>query len=118
MKMLKKDFEHQRSVMDLSKVHYLDAVEWMWDYCLYLGSFTNSKGQNFDLGIHRGSDSVLSAAIVRSNEPGDYSSGRLDLTSFRTDVDGTLITVREDYNWREDYVELIKICDNKPYIIQ
>jgi hypothetical protein len=54
---------------------YPSAKEWMWDYCIYLGPFTDSKGNNYDLGIYLGSDSYPSAAIVYGNEPGNYLSG-------------------------------------------
>jgi hypothetical protein len=54
---------------------YPSAKEWMWDYCIYLGPFTDSKGNNYDLGIYLGLDSYPSAAIVYGNEPGNYLSG-------------------------------------------
>ena len=56
------------------KLHYASAVNWMWNYCIYLGPFTDSEGNNFDLGIHDDS-----AAIVYGNNPGDYISGELNL---------------------------------------
>jgi hypothetical protein len=52
---------------------YPDANEWMWNYCIFLGKFTDSDGHNYDLGIHKNS-----AAIVYSNQAGDYLSGGLD----------------------------------------
>ncbi len=53
------------------------ADEWMWNHCIFLGKFTDSSGQNFDLGIHDDGDRYISAAIVDGNEPGDYFSGPL-----------------------------------------
>ena len=67
-----------------AKLFYPSAKEWMRDYCIYLGPFTNSRGENFDLGIFMGDYEVfgyVSAAIVYGNNPGDYISGRLDLGS-------------------------------------
>lgn len=52
----------------------------MWDYCVYLGPFTDSKGNNFDLGVFMGDYEAFghaSAAIVYGNEPGNYLSGAL-----------------------------------------
>lgn len=60
-------------IISSAKLFYPSAREWMWDYCIYLGSFTDSYGRNYDLGIHE-----KSAAIVFGNTPGDYSSGDLD----------------------------------------
>lgn len=71
------------------KLFYPSAREWMWDYCIYLGPFTDSHGDNFDLGIYIndwGDDKLLgfekgefSAAIVYGNEPGNYLSGPLNI---------------------------------------
>ena len=63
-------------------LHYPKAKEWMWDYCIYLGPFTDSKGRNYDLGVHiykkdENSNPELSAAIVADNEPRSYYSGSL-----------------------------------------
>lgn len=55
---------------------YPSAIDWMWDYCIYLGPFIASDGSKFDLGIHKDA-----AAIVHGNEPGDYYSGELHLFS-------------------------------------
>lgn len=58
---------------------YPSAREWMWNYCIYLGPFTDSKGQNFDLGIFLDSSGLgKSAAIVYGNEPGNYISGNFN----------------------------------------
>ena len=61
---------------------YPSAREWMWDYCIYLGPYTDSKGTNFDLGIHidiwENGTKHYSAAIVDGDNPGDYFSGELD----------------------------------------
>ena len=47
----------------------------MWDYCVYLGPFTDSNGKNYDLGIHVASQC---AAIVYGNQEGNYISGELN----------------------------------------
>ena len=31
---------------------YPSAITWMWNYCIYLGGYTSSKGINYDMGIH------------------------------------------------------------------
>ena len=66
------------------ELFYPQAIEWMWNYCIPLGKFTDSKGNNYDLGIHILEDNIngrpykeISAAIVCSNNPGDYYSGEL-----------------------------------------
>jgi len=48
----------------------------MWTYCTFLGKFTDSKGENFDLGILLENDSKnWCAAIVDGPNPEDYISG-------------------------------------------
>lgn len=66
------------------KLHYPDALEWMWSYCTYVGSFTSSEGEHYDLGFHvdesfTGSDNNFrfTQAIVHDNKPGSYISGRI-----------------------------------------
>jgi hypothetical protein len=62
------------------KLFYSSAKEWMWNYCVYLGPFTDSQGRNFDLGVFMGdfeSFGWVSAAIVYADEPGRYISGAL-----------------------------------------
>ena len=80
--MTKERFEELRSQQDLSNLFYPSAKEWMWDYCLYLGSFTDSRGKNFDLGIHHNGtvekDKEFSEANVFDNEPGSYHSKYMD----------------------------------------
>ena len=52
----------------------------MWNYCVYLGPFTNSNGDNFDLGVFMGDYEAFgsaSAAIVYGDNPGNYLSGFL-----------------------------------------
>ena len=59
------------------ELHYPDAREWMWNYCMYLGPYTDSEGENYDLGIFVNDHDDISAAIVHGNEPGDYFSGSI-----------------------------------------
>lgn len=65
--------------VDPNDKFYPDADDWMWNYCVFLGKFTDSKGRDYDLGIYPGAKygRHYSAAIVYSNEPGDYASGDL-----------------------------------------
>ena len=60
-----------------TNLFYPSARDWMWDYCVYLGPFTDSKGYNYDLGVCI-EENYLCAAIVYGNKPGNYLSGRLD----------------------------------------
>jgi hypothetical protein len=59
--------------------HYPQANEWMWNYCFFLGKFTDSEGNHYDLGVYVDSDGPDSCryvqAIVTDNEPGSYISG-------------------------------------------
>ncbi len=54
---------------------YPSAKEWMWSYCIYLGPFTDSEGENYDLGIYLDNYKGKSAAIVYGDKPGNYLSG-------------------------------------------
>lgn len=59
---------------------YPQAREWMWNYCIYLGSFVCEDGTKLDLGIWMNDgERVPSAAIVYGNEPGEYISGELHM---------------------------------------
>ena len=49
----------------------------MWNYCIPMGKFTDSKGYNYDLGFYISEFNTISAAIVFGNEPGKYISGSL-----------------------------------------
>jgi hypothetical protein len=55
---------------------YPKADNWMWNYCVFLGKFSDN-GENFDLGIYVDKDGDISDATVYSNTPGDYSSGEI-----------------------------------------
>jgi hypothetical protein len=67
-------------------LYYPLAIEWMWDYCIYLGAFTNSEGQNFDLGVYIDNNKIVSAAIVYGDEAGQYLSGHLDVFGYTDEV--------------------------------
>jgi hypothetical protein len=60
---------------------YPSAREWMWNYCIYLGPFTDERGHNYDLGIFISNEVTglesFSAAIVYGNTPGNYLSGSM-----------------------------------------
>jgi hypothetical protein len=62
------------NLLSNAPLYYPSAKEWMWNYCIYLGPFTDSEGDNYDLGIFL-NDDVKSAAIVYGNKPGNYLSG-------------------------------------------
>ena len=59
------------NLLNKAPLYYSSAKEWMWDYCIYLGPFTDSRGKNYDLGIFM-QDGIISNASVYGNEPGDY----------------------------------------------
>jgi len=71
----------------------------MWDYCLFLGKFTDSKGRNYDLGVcynGRGYISLFSDATVFDNQEGSYSSGLMNYETIAI-VNGTKETKLEWY---------------------
>lgn len=91
--MTKKQFAALRAKQDLSDLHYPSAKEWMWDYCLFLGKFTDSKGRNYDLGVHYNGEShdvnyKYSEATVYDNNSGSYFSGYMNHNSIPTSVNG------------------------------
>ena len=69
---------------------YPDARNWMWDYCMYLGPYTDKDGHNYDLGCYFGDSGEISAAIVCSNEPGDYLSGDIQFRELYQEVQNRL----------------------------
>ncbi len=56
--------------------YYPAANRWMWNYCTYLGS-VEYNGNQYDLGVWICPDGHPSAAIVCSNQEGNYMSGSL-----------------------------------------
>lgn len=72
--------------INVQKLTYPSATEWMWNYCIYLGPFTLNNGDVYDLGVCIKSKEYgvrhISLAAVFGNEPGDYLSG--PLTVFAT----------------------------------
>ena len=73
--------ENKDFTIDTNKKFYPSADEWMWNYCTFLGQFTDSDGDNYDLGILlKDSNSLAmigdySLAVVYGDTPGDYISG-------------------------------------------
>lgn len=65
------------------RLYYPSAIDWMWDYCIYLGPYTDSDGNKYDLGVYvrKGysnfPDHSVSLAAVYGNESGQYLSGPL-----------------------------------------
>lgn len=54
--------------------HFPEANNWMWDYCIYLGSILY-EDRKYDLGINKNHNfDSASWAIVDGNEPGSYHS--------------------------------------------
>ena len=69
---------------------YPEAMSWMWDYCLFLGTLIVDNRESIcpsdhpearivDVGVWIAKDGRVSRAYVWSNEPGDYSSNSLEL---------------------------------------
>lgn len=79
--MTTEQFEILRKNQDLSDLHYPDAKKWMWDYCLFLGKFTDNKGNNYDLGVLLDTDGQFINATVYDNKAGSYLSGTMDYNS-------------------------------------
>jgi hypothetical protein len=67
------------NLLNGAPLYYPSAKEWMWNYCIYLGPFTDSEGKNYDLGIYINHDSFIeySNATVYGDESGNYLSGVL-----------------------------------------
>lgn len=87
--MNKEQFEELRSKQDLSDLHFPNHH--IWTYCLFLGKFTDSKGEHYDLGVHFNEGSLwsykFSDATVYGNEPYEYSSGVMDFDLIPHTVD-------------------------------
>lgn len=66
------------SILANVKLNYPSAREWMWSYCIYLGSWTNSEGQVYDMGAFNNGNGY-SAACVWGDEAGNYTSGELSI---------------------------------------
>jgi hypothetical protein len=60
------------------ELYYPSAREWMWDYCIYLGPFTSSTGDKYDLGAFNNGEGY-SNATVYGDTPGNYISGELEM---------------------------------------
>lgn len=91
-------------------LYYPNAINWMWNYCIPLGKFTDSKGNNYDLGIFipETAPKIVSAAIVCGNNEGDYYSGNLKEHQNNNNP---------DINWYyEKYIETYKRAKNKNLI--
>lgn len=112
--MTQQQFESLRAKQDLSDLHYPSAIEWMWDYCLFLGKFTDGEGNNYDLGVHYAGFkdfAKFSLAIVCGNEPGNYSSGHMNYHTIPSLVNDepnierrTLLQLYKEFGF-EHYVE-------------
>lgn len=59
-------------------LNYPSAMDWMWDYCISLGQYTDSNGGKWDLGIHIDHEhKTVSNASVYGNTSRHYSSGEI-----------------------------------------
>ena len=65
-------------MLDNAPLHFPEARDWMWNYCIYLVPYSE-KGINYDLGIFINSSNKASYAIVYGDHPGDYMSGNADV---------------------------------------
>lgn len=98
--------EEETNILSGAKLFYPSAKFWMWSYCMYLGSFTDSRGDNFDLGILLdNSVGGQSVAIVFDDEPGKYISG--DFKNFNSDKKSEL------YNEVEKRAKALGVWDEE-----
>jgi hypothetical protein len=65
------------NLLSSAPLYYPSAKEWMWNYCIYLGPFTDDEGDNYDLGLVIFQDGDISNATVYGDTPGNYLSGSL-----------------------------------------
>jgi hypothetical protein len=69
------------TILKNAPLYFPEGRESMWSYCVYLGPYTDSHGNNYDMGIllrhgdEYGRDH--SAACVWGSEPHQYTSGEL-----------------------------------------
>lgn len=57
------------------EMFYPEALSWVWHNCVFLGKY-EWEDRQYDLGAYcTGDKSVVDAAIVCSNKPGDYLAG-------------------------------------------
>ena len=84
MKLKKQKPSMGNDVLTNVNLYWPEARNWMWDYCIYLGPYTDDRGANFDLGVYFDINGEMSGAIVDGNEPGSYTSpdlsGRFEIT--------------------------------------
>jgi hypothetical protein len=104
---------------DEEKYFYPEAEHWMWNYCIFLGKFVDSRGEKWDLGIHVRDNElhkdkvVISGAIVNGNEPGDYYSPCFNFCR-QDEYEKRIHT----YSPAEAYIETIKRAREKGYNIR
>jgi len=78
-------FNKLRESQKLSDLFYPEAKEWMWEYSLNLGKFTDSTGVKYDLGIYVREDGRVMSSIVYDNKYACFNSGNLEgLTNGQT----------------------------------
>ena len=74
-------------------LHFPEARNWMWDYCMYLGPYTSASGIDYDLGVCF-TDIGISLAVVHGNEEGEYISGLLNVEYAEPHMQRIVIEVR------------------------
>jgi hypothetical protein len=77
---------HNIDILKGAPLFYPEAREWMWDYCVYLGPYTNKSGENFDLGVYMGEKDMISLAVVYGPHDGNYISGMLQCIDVTSEV--------------------------------
>jgi len=77
----------------------------IWEYCIFLGTFVDSKGRDLDLGVyeHKEDDSI-SYAIAFSDDDVDYYRGGI-----RTFPFGSIVELHDyQYETLARYIEYLR----------
>tara|TARA_B100000959_G_scaffold264863_1_gene305784 strand:+ start:521 stop:916 length:396 start_codon:yes stop_codon:yes gene_type:complete len=83
-------------------LYWPNQLNYLWEYCIYLGSIVDDRGRKLDLGVYTAGgmgelDGTVSDASAYGNEPENYKSGQLDL--FLVTTEGH----REHEHYKEVY---------------
>lgn len=77
-KFMTENFSHETFTIDHADKFYPEHNSYIWTYCIFLGKFTDSNGENYDLGVcvQKGKTSVCFLdATTYGPEGYQYSSG-------------------------------------------
>lgn len=105
-------------VLQGAPLFYPSAREWMWQYCIYLGPFTDSRKNNYDLGIYiedPSSTDRYSNASVYGDSPGSYLSGDFFDSEITQEVcrrANYLGIVKEGSKWHKDHPDRKILFEN------